>query len=85
MQEAATNMEHQIHDRLEKIESSIEQIRVSLLGNEFNKTGLVHTIQEHHQRLTALEKQLERGKWLIIGLSAGSGIGIYELLKKVLS
>jgi predicted outer membrane protein len=84
MQSAATTMET-LDNRLEKIEKSIEDIRVSLLGNDFNKTGLIHTIQEHHQRLTALEKQLERGKWLIIGLSAGSGIGIYELLKKVLS
>ena len=71
--------------RLENIESSLEEIRSALLGNDFNKIGIVHTISEHHQRLTTLEKQLERYKWLIIGLSAGSGIGIWEILKQIAS
>ena len=44
MQSAATTMET-LDNRLEKIEKSIEDIRVSLLGNDFNKTGLIHTIQ----------------------------------------
>jgi hypothetical protein len=26
---------------------------------------------------------VERGKWLIIGLSAGTGIGVYEILKQI--
>ena len=71
--------------RLENIESSLDEIRTALLGNDFNKVGIIHTIAEHQQRLNTLEKQLERYKWLIIGLSAGSGIGIWEILKQVAS
>lgn len=76
-------------DRLEKkvdrMEGVLNDVKHALLGNEFNQTGIVHTIAEHHQRLNALERQLDRSKWIIIGLSAGSGVGIYETIKTLLS
>jgi Mg2+ and Co2+ transporter CorA len=71
-------------DKVDRIEASVEKIETALLGNEYsNKTGLIHSIAEHHQRLNSLERLVERGKWLIIGLSAGTGIGVYEILKQI--
>lgn len=75
---------NKLAERLDKIEDNVSEIKNALLGNEYTKnSGLIHTIAEHHQRLSTLERLVERGKWLIIGLSAGSGIGIYEILKQV--
>jgi len=80
-----------LEKRLDRLEDSARQtsdavkdIRESLLGNDFNKTGLVHTISEHHQRLNALERTLERGKWLVIGLSVGSGVGAVKIVETIL-
>ena len=71
-------------ERLDKIEDNVKDIKDALLGNEFTKnTGLIHSIAEHHERLNALERLVDRGKWLIIGLSATSGIGFYEILKQI--
>jgi predicted outer membrane protein len=87
-------MEHlltALERRLDRLEDSAKQtseavkdIRESLLGNEFNKTGLVHTIAEHHQRLNSLERTMERGKWLVIGLSVGSGVGAVKIVETIL-
>lgn len=73
-----------LEEKVDRIEQTVNKVSEALIGNEFNKTGLVHTVAEHHQRLNALERQLERGKWLVIGLSAGSGIGAYEIIKNLL-
>ena len=74
----------QLADKVDRIEASVDKIVTALLGNEYsNKTGVIHTIAEHRQRLDSLERLVERGKWLIIGLSAGTGIGIYEILKQI--
>lgn len=72
-----------LEEKVDRIEVSLHKVSEALIGNEFNKTGLVHTVAEHHQRLNALERQIERGKWLIIGLSAGTGIGAYEIIKNI--
>ena len=78
------NEYHKLAERLDKIEDNVSEIKTALLGNDYtNKTGLIHSIAEHHQRLNSLERLVERGKWLIIGLSAGTGIGIYEILKQI--
>jgi Mg2+ and Co2+ transporter CorA len=75
---------NRLAERLENIEGDVSEIKSALLGNEYTKnTGLIHSISEHHQRLTTLERLVDRGKWLIIGLSATSGVGIYEVLKQL--
>jgi hypothetical protein len=71
-----------LHGNMTTVMSDVKEIREALLGNNYTKNaGLVNTVSEHHLRLTTIEKQLEKGKWLLVGLSAGSGIGIYEILK----
>lgn len=69
-------------DRMEKV---LDEVKIALIGNDYSKTGLVHTVAEHHQRLNTLERLMERGKWLLIGLSAGSGVGIYEIIKNIVA
>ena len=75
-----------LEQKVESIEKTVNEVKTALVGNDYsNKLGIIHTVAEHHQRLTALERQLERGKWMLVGLSAGSGIGIYEIIKNVIS
>jgi glucokinase len=67
---------------IEGIKSDVKEIKGALLGNDFtNKTGLIHTIAEHHQRLTQLERIVQNFKWLIIGLSVGTGFGVAKLIE----
>lgn len=67
------------------IKDDVKEIKAALLGNEFTKnTGLIHTIAEHHQRLVLLERTMERGKWLVIGLSMGTGGFIWEIIKTII-
>lgn len=73
-----------VEKSIENLGETLKDVKVALLGNDFNKTGIVHTIAEHHQRLSALEKALDRGKWLVIGLSMGTGGLIYEIIKQLL-
>lgn len=80
-----------INHRLEKIEKDLGRITEALLGNEFNKAGVIHSIAEHKMILVHLEKELKRVdekhekrfnmvKWIIVGLSLASGFGISELV-----
>lgn len=74
-----------LEKKVDRMEGTLNKVSEALIGNEFNKTGIIHTVAEHHVRLNAMERQLERGKWLIIGLSAGSGVGLYEIIKNLIS
>jgi hypothetical protein len=70
-----------VENNLRTLGDDMKDIKDCLLGNDFNKTGIIHTIAEHHQRLNMLERTLERGKWLVIGLSMGTGGFIWEMIK----
>jgi Mg2+ and Co2+ transporter CorA len=75
----------QYHDKLEEIERKVDKMYTALLGNELSTNGgLIHTIAEHHQRLNALERVLHNTKWLIIGLSISSGIGLVKIFETLL-
>jgi hypothetical protein len=75
---------NRMEEEISQIKSGVKEIRDGLLGSEFTGPGAIHTLREHHARLNALEKQLERGKWLVIGLSAGTGGFLWELIKTVI-
>jgi hypothetical protein len=45
---------------------------------------MVHTLAEHHQRLNSLERVLNNTKWLIIGLSISSGVGLVKIFEVIL-
>lgn len=70
-----------LENRLSSVEDLLRQIKESLMGNDFNKTGIIHTIAEHHQRLNNLERQFDRTKYMIIGLSMGTGGFLWEVVK----
>lgn len=91
-------MEASINERLEKIEDSLEKITVALLGNEFNRDGLIHTVTAQKLQIAHLEKEVSRIdkknedrwnaiKYWVMGLSIGAGFGLtklVELLKTVI-
>lgn len=70
-----------VEDNLKDMGELLRQIKESLMGNDFNKTGIIHTIAEHHQRLNTLERQFDRTKYMIIGLSMGTGGFLWEVIK----
>jgi hypothetical protein len=81
--EQISNEVRDLHENVNTLMDDVKEVKNALLGNSYNKTGIIHTIAEHHQRISIVERNLERGKWLVIGLSAGSGIGLYEVLKNL--
>jgi hypothetical protein len=73
-----------VEKRIEDFGETLKDVKVALLGNDFNKTGMVHTLAEHHQRLNSLERVLNNTKWLIIGLSISSGVGLVKIFEVLL-
>ena len=73
---------HTLAERLEKIETDVNEIKTALLGNKYMKEqGMVHKVENHEERLERIEKVLQNGKWLVVGLSVGTGGFLWELIK----
>lgn len=80
------NNYNSLAERLDKIEGSVERIERAIIGDDFTNTqGIIFTVKDHNERLSSLERLVDRGKWLIIGLSATSGVGIYEIVRQLLN
>lgn len=56
---------------IEIIKKSVDDIKVALLGNDFNNNqGLIYTIADHERRISKLER-----KWIYItGISTTIGV-----------
>ena len=46
-----------INQQITQLRLSLQDIREALLGNDFNKDGLVGVVQDHEARLKTLESQ----------------------------
>lgn len=72
----------QLKKEFEQMRNDVKEIRDALLGSKYNEgDGLVNFIKDHEDRLTWIEKRLESGKWLVIGLSLGAGAGIPTIIE----
>lgn len=94
MAERLTHIEGEvgkIGNEVKAIGGNVDKITVALLGNEFNKSGLVTTVTEQQLKIETLEEELrridekherrfDRIKYWLIGLSIGAGFGITKLI-----
>jgi len=55
---------------LEQLQRDITEIKVALLGNEYNPTGgLLYRTSENEKRIEALEKRIDKAYYMIVGAS----------------
>lgn len=73
-----------LDDRLDVIETVVNDIKVALLGTDYGQPGLVQRQQQTEERLSAVESQVQnltvslqenRRRLMIFGLLAVSGSG----------
>lgn len=85
MGETIASQQH-YDQRLDKIENNINELGQAMLGGKYNKgKGLVNIVDDHEERISLMERTIEKYTWLLIGLSAGSGVGIYEIIKNIIT
>lgn len=69
----------------DQLQGDLRLVKDALLGNEYNnKKGIVNTLNDHEKRLEEIEQGRLKEKWLLIGLSAGSGMGVFGLIKTII-
>lgn len=58
-------------DILSLLQRDIAEIKVALLGNEYNPTGgLLYRTSETEKRIECLEKRIDKAYYMILGASA---------------
>lgn len=77
---------NELEKKIVGIEKSLSKVLSLLGGNDLDKddNGIVGTVSEHDKRIENLEKWKDRFVWTVIGLGLPSGIGVYEILKKII-
>lgn len=74
-----------INTRLEEIESTLQDIKIALLGNDFNnKKGYLNKVDQIDERVSALEKNQNSLKWFIFGSGITGGAGLVKVLESFL-
>ena len=61
---------------------NVYKILELLGGNPIDKsdTGHIGIVNDHEQRISKLEKVVDRGKWLLIGMTVPSGFGVASII-----
>jgi len=95
MAERLTHIEGQvgtIGKEVKEMAGNVLRITELLKGNEYNGSGLVHTINAHAKEIDFLKDELRRIdekhekrfnalKWVVVGTSLTSGFGISKVLE----
>jgi hypothetical protein len=72
----------QLKDNYENIAKDVADIKQALLGSEFTEgRGMISKVNDHSKRLYNMEARFSNGKWLVIGLAAGSGVGLASIIQ----
>jgi hypothetical protein len=68
---------------MEGVEGNQDKILQLLQGNPLDKEdrGMIGKINNHGKRLLNLEKFKDRGIYMVIGISIGTGVGISKLIE----
>lgn len=74
----------EIRDSNTAMAMNVKEIRDALIGTPLNRAGLVSHIEDFKNRIENLEDLIIKGKWLLVGLSAGTGVGIVAIIKAIL-
>ena len=67
----------------EKMQSDIMEIKVALLGNEYNPYGALYQIKEHEKCMTELKTKLDRIMYTAAGIGAIAGLLISIIFKLI--
>ena len=83
-------MEHggnnSINTRLEDIETTLNEIKTALLGNDFNnKKGYLKKVDTIEERVQSLEKNQAAQKWFLFGSGVTGGAGLVKVLESIFS
>lgn len=82
MQEELNMLRHDIGE----VARSVNTILALLNGNELDRQGgLVEKIHKCNDRIDAVEKFIDRIKWVGIGMSIPAGVGLLEIFKVLFS
>lgn len=73
-----TSIDKQVHEVNNKVTAILEILR----GNELDREdkGFIGRVNNHELRIMRLEKLLDKGKWILIGMGIPSGYGIANFL-----
>ncbi len=67
-----------------KLQQDIQEIKVALLGNEYNPTaGLLCRTSELEKELAKLKNRYDKITWMVVGASTVIGI-VFNLIMKML-
>jgi peptidoglycan hydrolase CwlO-like protein len=97
MAERLTHIEGQvgkIGKEVNEIGGNVLKISELLTGNEYNGEGLLHTINQQRKEIELLKEQVRKVdekhesrfrafRWILVGLSLGSGFGIAKILEMI--
>lgn len=74
-----------IENQLTVIQTGLNQITSCLLGTPFTENkGLVHNVADQENRISGIEKFIDRAKVFIVVSLAFSGYGAFELFNKLI-
>jgi hypothetical protein len=71
-----------INKRLEEIESTLQEIKTALLGNDFNnKRGYLNKVDNLEERVSSLEKNQLMAKVFLFSAGITGGAGLVKVLE----
>lgn len=70
--------------KFDKMQADVKEVKDALLGNEYNKDGIIKTIDDHETRITAMENIWKNMKWLLVGLAGAGGMGITSFITRII-
>jgi len=65
----------------ERMQADIAEIKVALLGNEYNPSGALHQLKQHEKCITELQTRFNKLIWMAAGGGAVAGFLISILFK----
>lgn len=73
-----------INNRLDEIESTLQEIKTALLGNDFNnKRGYLNKVDKLEERVDSLEKNQLMAKVFLFGSGVTGGAGLVKVLESL--
>lgn len=75
----------EINERMDNFEKKQNEMLSLLKGNEINAEdrGMIGKVNSHGKRILSLEKFKDRGIYLIVGISIGTGGGLGMIISKI--
>lgn len=66
---------------LEQLQADMAEIKVALLGNQYNPQGALYKIAQHEKSIEYIEKRISKAIWTAAGAGTAAGFIISILFK----